>query len=109
LFAPSGAILVTVPAVSAQAAFLLDFSPRGQAAFLQWIADGALAVVDLDAGRCRAVGMLLVKYGDNPMDYADACLVWLAGQLGTLDVPTIDERDFSRYRSAKGRAFRLLP
>ena len=107
--APAGARLVTVPAVVAETAFLLDFSPRRQAGFLQWVADGALAVIDLDAEGYRAVGALLLKYADNPMDFADACLVWLAEQLGTLDILTIDERDFSRYRGRRGRAFRILP
>ena len=101
--------LVTVPAVIAETAFLLDFSAKRQAAFLQWLAHGALAVVDLDADGYRAVAGLLVKYADNPMDFADACLVWLANQLGTVDVLTVDERDFSRYRNARGRPFRILP
>ena len=63
----------------------------------------------LDAEGYRAVAGLLVKYADNPMDFADACLVWLANQLGTVDVLTVDERDFSRYRNARGRPFRMLP
>ena len=101
--------LVTVPAVIAETAFLLDVSAKRQAAFLQWLAEGALAVVDLDAEGYRAVAALLMKYADNPMDYANGCLVWLANELGTVDVLTVDRRDFSLYRSAKGRPFRILP
>ena len=73
------------------------------------VAEGALAVVDLDAEGYRAVAALLVKYADNPMDPADGCLAWLANELGTVEVPTVNRRDFSLYRNAKGRPFRILP
>jgi hypothetical protein len=101
--------LATVPAVVAETAFLLDFNARRQAAFLQWLADGAIAVVDLDADGYQTVAALLMKYQDKPMDFADGCLVWLANHLGTLEVLTLDQRDFSVYRSAKGRPFRIVP
>jgi len=104
-----GVRLATVPAVVAETAFLLDFNAQRQAAFLQWLAEGAIAVVDLDSDGYRAVAALLVKYKDKPMDFADACLVWLANQLGTLEVLTVDQRDFSVYRSARGRPFRIVP
>lgn len=101
--------LATVPAVVAETTFLLDFSARRQAAFLQWLAEGAIAVVDVDAEGYRTVAALLLKYQDMPMDFADACLVWLANQIGTLDILTVDQRDFSAYRNARGRAFRIVP
>jgi len=41
------------------------------------------------------------------MDYADATLVRLAGEVGVNNVLTLDRRGFSTYRTAKGRAFRL--
>jgi predicted nucleic acid-binding protein len=101
--------LASVPAVVAETAFLLDFSPRRQAAFLQWLAEGAIAVVDLDAQGYRSAAALLLKYQDLSMDFADACLVWLANQLGTRDVLTVDQRDFSVYRNVRGRPFRIVP
>ena len=41
------------------------------------------------------------------MDFADACLVYLADQLGTGKVLTLDS-DFRVYRWRRGRAFELL-
>lgn len=42
------------------------------------------------------------------MDYADATLVLLAGQLRCFDVATLDRRGFSTYRAAGNRGFRLV-
>jgi predicted nucleic acid-binding protein len=44
------------------------------------------------------------------MDLADASLVWLAGAVGLFDIVTLDDRDFTVYRTAAGKPFRnLLP
>jgi predicted nucleic acid-binding protein len=42
------------------------------------------------------------------MDLADASLVWLAQDTNTLNVMTMDVRDFSRYRLPDGRHFEIL-
>jgi hypothetical protein len=42
------------------------------------------------------------------MDYADATLVLLAGELSGADILTLDRRGFSTYRLPNGRAFRLV-
>jgi predicted nucleic acid-binding protein len=42
------------------------------------------------------------------MDFADATLVWLAELVNTLDVMTIDRRDFRIYRLRGGKAFNLV-
>jgi predicted nucleic acid-binding protein len=42
-----------------------------------------------------------------PADLADACLIHIAGELGTGDILTVD-RDFEEYRWGRHRAFRLL-
>ena len=39
---------------------------------------------------------------------ADASLVWLAQDTNTLNVMTMDVRDFSRYRLPDGRHFEIL-
>ncbi len=57
-------------------------------------------------GRCRA---LMERYTELPMDYADATLVALAEELDTDTVLTTDRRDFSVYRIAEKRSFRILP
>jgi predicted nucleic acid-binding protein len=47
------------------------------------------------------------KYARIPMDFADACLVHLADELGTGRILTLDS-DFRVYRWRKARAFELL-
>ena len=42
------------------------------------------------------------------MDYADATLVLLADEMGVADIAALDTRGFSTYRTAKGKAFRLV-
>jgi len=42
------------------------------------------------------------------MDFADASLVWLAGETGIRQIWTLGVRDFYRYRLPDGRAFEIL-
>ena len=46
-------------------------------------------------------------YADNPMDLADASLLWLADQLDLTEVITLD-RGFSAFRTPSGRAFEYV-
>ena len=53
--------------------------------------------------------MLLDKYADLPMGFADATLVALAEELDSTSVFTTDRTDFAVYR-VKGRTpFRIVP
>ena len=54
------------------------------------------------------LAVLMARYTAEPrteMDLADATLVWLAQDTNTLNVMTMDVRDFSRYRLPDGRSF----
>ena len=50
---------------------------------------------------------LLHKYRDQQIDLADACLIQLAGEIGSGDIFTLDH-DFEVYRWGRGHALRLL-
>jgi predicted nucleic acid-binding protein len=50
---------------------------------------------------------LFRKYRDQQIDLADACLIHLAGEIGSGDIFTLDH-DFEVYRWGHNRAFRLL-
>jgi predicted nucleic acid-binding protein len=41
---------------------------------------------------------LIKKYADRPMDFADACLVYLSEQTKDCRIVTIDRADFTAYR-----------
>jgi predicted nucleic acid-binding protein len=60
-------------------------------------------------GSLTRVRMLLNKYADLPMDYADATLVALAEELGTTLIFTTDRTDFSVYRLKDRKPFHILP
>ena len=100
-----GRVLTTWPVV-AEVCYMLGFSAERQTAFLTWIQRGGLQVVDLNAQGVARVIDLMRKYADQPMDLADASLVWLAEREDVTDVITIDRRDFLAYRLSSGKAFR---
>jgi predicted nucleic acid-binding protein len=47
------------------------------------------------------------RYADTPCDFADACLIAMADQLGAGDILTLDS-DFKHYRWRRNRRFNLL-
>jgi predicted nucleic acid-binding protein len=49
------------------------------------------------------------RYENIRPQLADAALVYLADREGIDTILTLDRRDFSVYRSARKRAFRILP
>ncbi|CAN5827395.1 type II toxin-antitoxin system toxin ribonuclease C26 [soil metagenome] len=52
---------------------------------------------------------IVERYADFRIGLADASNVVLANRYGTLDVLTLDERDFRTLRGPGGRPFRILP
>jgi predicted nucleic acid-binding protein len=49
------------------------------------------------------------RYDDREPQLADASLVYLADHRETTTVFTLDQTDFSVYRTDSGKAFGLLP
>jgi uncharacterized protein len=47
---------------------------------------------------------LLARYEDREMDFADACIVLMAEANPRLKVLTVDRKDFSVYRTRKGKS-----
>lgn len=100
--------LVTTLAVLTEATYLLSFSTRAQEALLDFVAAGAMSVMEFDRASIASARELMSKYSDLPMDFADATLVVAAQQLDTVNVFTLDRRDFSTYRLGR-RKLKLLP
>lgn len=92
-----------------EAMYLLDFSIAAQGALLDMIERGALKILDISARDLPAIHTLMKKYGDRPMDFADATLVHVANREGAHDIFTLDARDFGVYRLNQGQPFRILP
>src|SRR2546425_954169 len=51
---------------------------------------------------------LVAKYADQPMDFADACLVFMSEQTKNCRIVTIDRTDFVVYRRHGREAIPLL-
>jgi hypothetical protein len=71
--------------------------------FMRWVAAGGVTVREMTPTAPDDIATLMEKYDDLPMDLADASLVWLAGELGILEVVTLDETDFGIYRLPGGK------
>jgi uncharacterized protein len=99
--------LVTCEPAVTEAIHLLRRIPEAPQAILENLEQGLLEIPFALAGAARAAGALMRKYADAPCDFADACLVLLAEQVGCGDILTLDT-DFKRYRWRRNRAFNLL-
>ena len=96
--------LVTTIASITEVLHLLDFSRDAQVDFLSWVDAGAVTVEPITADDFQEIRALIVKYSDLPMDFADACLVFLGEKMNVSEVATID-RDFDVYRLKGKRSF----
>jgi predicted nucleic acid-binding protein len=99
--------LVTCEAVVAECCYLLRHLPGAPEAVLENVASGIFQIPFRLPPAADGVLRLMRKYRDIPIDFADACLIHLAGQLHAGDILTLD-RDFTVYRWGRNRTFRLL-
>jgi len=97
----AGRLITTWPVVT-ETSHMLDFDARAQLDFYRWVAAGGVVVHEVPQEALGRIIELVEKYGDRPMDLADATLVVAAEALGTAEIVSID-RDFEIYRIA-GRA-----
>ena len=99
--------LVTTLASITETLHLLDFNRNAQIDFLDWISKGAVEVRNIEVPAFNRLRDLTVKYKDLPMDFADACLVYLAEELNITKIATID-REFTIYRIRNKKKFELV-
>jgi predicted nucleic acid-binding protein len=86
--------LFTCDAVLTEAAHLL----RSPAKLLEALNRGLL-VSRFDTQKAASrLAELVQKYADQPMDFADACLVCMSEQTRNSVILTVDRRDFTTYR-----------
>lgn len=99
--------LLTCEAVIAEACHLLRGTDAGQAAILDLLAAGTVAIEFELSAELTAVRRLLNRYRDRPMSLADACLVRLAELFDEAQVITVDS-DFSVYRKHGRQAIPVI-
>lgn len=104
-----GARLITTGAVITEAFYFLSDVQNGSASLASFLDASAAEVRDVFSPEALAAAVrLMTKYADTPMDFPDATLVWIAEQLGTDNILTLDRRGFSSFRFGKNRRFKLL-
>lgn len=99
--------LITTIASLTETLHLLNFSRNAQIDFLEWVYAGAVSIESIENVDLPRIIELTKKYADLPMDFADACLVFLAEKLDVDTIATID-RDFDVYRIEGKRPFTVL-
>ena len=96
--------LITTIASITETLHLLDFSRDAQIDFLGWVNVGALNIEQISSDDFARIKELTMKYSDLPMDFADACLVFLGEKFNISCIATID-RDFDVYRLKGKKTF----
>jgi predicted nucleic acid-binding protein len=82
---------------------------RSVATSWAFLRSGAIILLPIGDADLPGLEMLMRKYADRPMDFADATLVHLAGREGLSVIFTIDHDDFETYRIGGRRPFRIVP
>lgn len=98
-------LVSTLPVITEASHFL---NAAGKIALLTWVRRGGLSLQPISADDFDEIGAIIERYADRDADFADATLVWLSGLLNTLDILTIDRRDFLVYHSPSGKPFNLV-
>lgn len=104
----TGAI-VTTEAVLTETLHLIGPRWRAQDACLEFVRRRAFLLVPSSQAVIGRVSVLMAKYQDVPMDYADATLVALGEELEANVIFTLDLRGFSTYRLKGRKAFQIVP
>ena len=101
--------IVTTEAVLTETLYLVGPQWRAQKVCLEFILRRAFQLVPSSAISLQRVVVLMERYRNVPMDFADATLVVLGEELETHQVFTLDRRGFSVYRLHQRKAFQILP
>ena len=101
--------IFSTEAVLTEVLYLLNFSQQAQAAAMDFVLEGAIALVPASLESLGAAKRLMKKYADLPMDFADATLVRLAQDVSIHHIATFDRKGFGIYRLFGGKAFVVLP
>lgn len=101
--------IVTTEAVLTETLYLVGPQWRAQKVCLEFLLRGAFQLVPSSQASLQRITVLMERYRNVPMDFADATLVVLAEELDTDLVFTLDRRGFSIYRLNQRKALHLIP
>jgi uncharacterized protein len=99
--------LITCEAVVTESCHLLNHISGAPEEVLRNLEHGIFKISFELSASVGAIGTLMRKYADTPIDFADACLIHMAEELNTGDILTLDS-DFLHYRWRKTKPFNPL-
>ena len=95
--------------VITEAAWLLQRHPRAIERLLLGSDGSFLELAHLSGTEAVPISEILNRYAGLRPQLADASLVYLAERENINTIFTLDRRDFAVYRTARKRAFRIIP
>jgi predicted nucleic acid-binding protein len=101
--------LVTSEAVLTELFHLAGDSRQEMEAAWRFAASGALVLAPIEDAELPHLRILMSRYWDRPMDFADATLVYLAKRESVPTILTVNHADFETYRIEGNRRFRIMP
>ena len=101
--------LVTSAAVLAEVFHLVGDGRRALEDAWSFVRSGAVTLAPIADDDLPSLQVLMIRYRDRPMDFADATLVHIAQRESLTEVFTIDHDDFETYRIDGRKRFRILP
>ena len=101
--------LYSTESVLTEVLYLLNFSVKAQTAAIDFVLKSVVEIIPSSVESIKKVKILIKKYSDLPMDYADATIVCLAMDTGIYNIITLDQKDFNIYRFKKKQSFVIMP
>ena len=101
--------LLTSEAVLTELFHLVGDTQREMKRAWKFVRSGALVLGTIEHSELPQVHVLMSRYWDRPMDFADATLVYLAKRESLSVILTVDYADFATYRIEGKRQFRIVP
>jgi hypothetical protein len=95
--------------VITEAAWLLRAYPSALRMLLSSFHGQPFELLALDEADLSGIAAILAKYRGLGIQLADACLVHLANRERIETIFSLDRRDFSVLRLARGKKIRLVP
>lgn len=99
--------LFTTLAVVTEVSYLLSDNKRIQKAFIEWIDNNAISILNQDNEQFSSILFYMEKYSDRPMDFADASLMTISEVYEIPSIFTLDS-DFRFYKSKKGKSLKII-
>jgi len=100
--------LYTSLPIITEASHLLNRSGCRPRDIIALVKNSRLTLLPLTRGDLICIDKILEKYDDQNISFADASLMYLADQEAINEVFTVDQKDFSVFRTSSGKPLTLI-